>query len=82
MMMSDVKTMILSVTSMMVMTAQANLVHAILKGSDRLLLLLQAGQLLLDCRPLADYHLVIIRIIKMIRMTMMVINWPCQGRSM
>ena len=50
--------------------------HAILKGSDRLLLLLQARQLLLDCRPLADYHLVIIKIIKMIRMTMMVIKGP------
>ena len=77
MMMSDIKTIILSVTSMMVMmlmTAQANLMHAILKGSDRLLLLLQAGQLLLDCRPLADYHLVITRIIKMIRMTIMVIT--------
>ena len=69
--MSVIKTMILSITSMMLMNDadddSANLVHTILKGSDRLLLLLQAGQLLLDCRALADYHLVIIRIIKMIR---------------
>ena len=64
-----------------------HLVHPILEGSNRLLLLLQAGQLVLDRRPLADDHLLdrmmmmvmMRRMMKATMMTTMGIIYPHQS---
>ena len=71
----------------MIIVIIIHLVHPILEGSNRLLLLLQAGQLVLDRRPLADDHLLdrmmmmvmMRRMMKATMMTTMGIIYPHQS---
>ena len=84
---SMIMIIMIMIIMIMIIVIIIHLVHPILEGSNRLLLLLQAGQLVLDRRPLADDHLLdrmmmmmmMRRMMKATMMTTMGIIYPHQS---